>query len=143
MTLAPPKFKKAGQAAPGFSLLELMMAVALIGILASLSVMAFGGLSPTSEFQKNKRNAQEIAGLASTACAAGADFIVPGDERATIVNLRNGVTPTSGAFRGRIFIVPGLSDTDITGAMNFLTLSDSDLLYNQNGNSGGSIPLNN
>jgi prepilin-type N-terminal cleavage/methylation domain-containing protein len=142
MKSVPPKFKKASQAAAGFSLIELMMAVAIIGILANLSMMAFGGLSQTSEFQKNKRNAQEIAGLASMASAAGADFIVPGDERATIVNLRTGVTPTTGVFNGRIFIIPGLSDTDITGAMTFLTLNETDLLYNQSGNAGGSDQLN-
>ena len=141
MKLVPPQFKKASQSASGFSLIELMMAVAIIGIFASMAQMLFGGISDSALFQKSRRNAQEIAGLASTAGAAGADFIVLGDERATIVNLRNGVSPTSGAFSGRVFIIPGLTDSDITGAMQFLTLTDSDLLYNQSGNSGGADQL--
>jgi prepilin-type N-terminal cleavage/methylation domain-containing protein len=136
MTQVQPKFKKTGQAAPGFSLIELMMAVALVGILANLAMMAFGGVAQDAEFQKDKRNAQEIATLAATANAAGASFIVAGDERATIVNLRVGVSPTSGAFRGQIFRIPGVSDNEITGAMKFLTLNDTDLVYSQNGSSG-------
>ena len=143
MKLVPPKFKKTSQVAAGFSLIELMMAVALVGILANLAMMAFGNVSQTSEFQKDKRKAQELASLATMASAAGADFIVPGDEQATIVNLRTGVTPTKGAFQGRLFIIPGLSDTDITNAMNYLTLNGTDLLYNQNANGGGSEQLNN
>ena len=139
----PPKFKKISQAASGFSLIELMMAVALIGLMANLAMMTFGGVAQTSEYQKNKRKAQEIAGIAATASAAGADFIVPGDERATIVNLRNGVTPTKGVFNGRMFVIPALSDTDITNAMKYLTLNGNELLYNQNGNGGGSDQINN
>jgi len=134
--LVPPKFKKTCRATPGFSLLELMMSVALVGLLANLAMMALGRVPNAAEFQKNKRNAQEIATLAATACAASASFIVPGDKRATIVNLRSGVAPTTGAFRGYNFRVPGLSDTDITGAMSFLTLTDSDLVYAPNGSSG-------
>jgi len=133
MTLTPPKFKKASPSASGFSLFELMIAIAIISLFASMAQMVFGGINDSAEFQKNRRNAQEIAGVASTASAAGADFIVPGDERATIVNLRNGVAPTTGAFSGRTFIIPGLTDADITGAMNYLTLSDSELVYNQVG----------
>ena len=133
MSVLPHKNRSSSSA---FSLIELLIAVVIIGILANLAMMAFGGVPQAAEFQKDKRNAQEIATLAATASAAGASFIVPSDERATIVNLRNGVTPVTGIFKGRVFKIPGLSDIDLTGAMSFLTLTDTDLLYAPGGSSG-------
>ena len=130
------QFQATCKAPSGFSMIELMMAIAFISVFASIALMLYGKLNDTATFQKDRRNAQEIAGVASSASAAGASFIVPGDERATIVNLRNGVAPTTGAFKGRSFIIPGLSDADVTGAMRFLSLRDSDLLYIQVGSGG-------
>lgn len=119
--------------APGLGLMELLITICILAVVMNIAIMALGSARQGAEDQKDKRNAQEIASVAAMASAAGADFIVPGDERATIVNLRDGTTPTSGAFRGRVFRIPDMHDTEITGAMRFLALNDSILQYRMNG----------
>ena len=116
-----------------FSLVEMLTVIAIMGILASISIGAFGGARQGAVDQKDKRNAQEIASTAAIASAAGAQFLVPGDERATINNLRTGCTPSQGAFKGRLFKLSNLAEPEINGAMRFLALNDSELQYRLDG----------
>jgi type II secretory pathway pseudopilin PulG len=111
----------------------MLTVIAIMGILASISIGAFGGARQGAVDQKDKRNAQEIASTAAIACAAGAQFLVPGDERATINNLRAGCTPSQGAFKGRLFKLSNLAEPEINGAMRFLALNDSELQYRLDG----------
>jgi len=124
---------KSGRTHAGFSLMELLVTIAILGIIASMAVGAFGGARQGAVDQKDKRNAQEIASMAAIANAAGASFVVPGDERGTIENLRIGCAPTRGAFKGRRFQLPSLGEPEITGAMRFLALNDSELQYRLDG----------
>lgn len=135
MTTIAPNFKKSCPSAPGMSLMELLVTIVILGIIMSITVMSMGSSRQAAEDQKDKRNAQEIASVAAMANAAGASFIVPDDEQATIANLRDGTAPETGAFRGRIFRIPDMHDTEIKGAMRFLALNDSDLQYRQDGSS--------
>jgi prepilin-type N-terminal cleavage/methylation domain-containing protein len=136
MITTASKFQKACLSAPGLSLMELLITIAVLAVVMSIAIMALGGVREGAEDQKDKRNAQEIASVAAMANAAGARFIVPGDEKATIVNLRDGIAPATGAFRGRIFRIPDMHDAEIKGAMRFLALNDSMLQYRLDGSSG-------
>jgi prepilin-type N-terminal cleavage/methylation domain-containing protein len=122
-----------GRTRRGFSLVEMLTVIAIMGILTSISIGAFGGARQGAVDQKDKRNAQEIASTAAIASAAGAQFLVPGDERATINNLRTGCTPSQGAFKGRLFKLSNLAEPEINGAMRFLALNDSELQYRLDG----------
>lgn len=113
--------------------MELLVTITILGVLAVISIGAFGGVRQGAVDQKDKRNAQEIASVAAIARAAGADFVVPGDEKATIENLRNGTKPSSGAFKDRLFQLPSLGDPEILGAMRFLALQDAELQYRLDG----------
>lgn len=117
----------------GFSLMELLVTIAIMGVLSSLAVTALGGARQGAVDQKDKRNAQEIASVAAIANAAGAPFVVPGDEQATIENLREGCSPSRGAFKGKVFKLPSLGEPEILGAMRFLALNDSELQYRLDG----------
>ena len=116
--------------------MELLIVICILAVLVNIIVMSMGSARQGAEDQKDKRNAQEIASVAAMASAAGADFLVPGDEKATINNLRGGIAPATGAFSGRIFRIPEMQDAEITGAMRFLALKDTDLQYCMNGSSG-------
>ena len=111
--------------------MELLMAVAIIGVMASLVTLAFGGARQGAIEQRNRRNAQEIASTAATASAAGADFVVSGDEAATIANLAAGVKPNAGIFRDRVFKFAPMTTDEIEGAMHHLALVNTELVYNQ------------
>ncbi len=133
MTTSASNFKKSCSSAPGMSLMELLVTIMILGIIMSITVMSMGSARQAAVDQKDKRNAQEIASVAAMANAAGASFIVPDDELASISNLRDGTAPATGAFRGRTFRIPDMPDTEIAGAMRFLALNDSDLQYQQDG----------
>lgn len=113
----------------GFSLLEMLTVIAVIGIITSMALGIFGGASQAADEAKNRRNAQEIAGIASSASAAGVDFLVPGDEAATVNNLSVGRMASEGVFKNRVYKLPPMHETELQGAMQYLTLTDSELLY--------------
>lgn len=106
----------------------------IIGVIGSLAMMFLGGgLTDEAEKQRDKRNAQTIASLAAMASAAGAAYFEEGDEAATVENLRTGCSPASGLFKGRVFRLPPMSEEDITSAMQYLKMNDTDLLYDSSG----------
>ena len=110
--------------------MELLIVIAVIGVMANLVMLSWGSASQEATDMKDRRNAQEIASIAAMAGAAGADFVVDSDERATIQNLIDGVTPNSGIFKNREFKLPPLGDSAaVTGAMRYLTLNDKELIY--------------
>lgn len=126
--------RRNSRSAPGLSLVELLMAIMIIGIIGSLAMMFLGGgLSDEAENQRDKRNAQTIANTAAMASAAGAEYFVAGNEEATVQNLRDGCQPTSGIFKDRVFQLPSLTDAQIQRAMKYLKLNSTDLMYDSKG----------
>ena len=113
----------------GFSVLELLVVVILLGIGAKLAIAIFSDASQGADDAKNRRNAQEIAIVASSASAAGIKFLVPGDEVATINNLVLGKKASGGIFKDRIYKLPPMHESEIQGALKYLTASESGLVY--------------
>jgi len=109
--------------------MEMLIVVAIIGIMVNLVLFSWSGNNNEVVAIKNRRNAQTIASVASTASVAGADFVVEGDIPATVDNLKDGVAPTSGIFKGREFKLPAMAPAEITGAITHLRWSGTDLIY--------------
>lgn len=126
----PPKNWAAG----GFSLLELLAVVCLVGIFSSIALGWFGGNHRVViERVINQRNAQEIVSLGVYATMGGADFVVPGDKLATAVKLTGGVTGQQGVWKDKLFSLANLRPTDLPGALTFVKFDSGLLLYDPAG----------
>lgn len=120
----------------GMSMFEMLMVVAIIGVISSMIVPNISGTltSATREIH-DRRNAQEIVGLAMSAQAADAPYLEYGDLRATVENLIEGVEAPDGPFRGCVFRLENrLSERDLVAAMKFLELTSDELLLRIPGN---------
>jgi len=112
----------------GFSLFEMLLVVALIGIMTVIVVPTMTSHS-RYEAARNRRNAQEMTAICTSAQAAGINFVIPGDLEATIRNIIAGGTPSSGVFKGQSFRATGINEADAMKALGYLQLQGGSLLY--------------
>ena len=121
--------KTAKQRKSGFSLFELLFTVAILGLLGSVAIAAFGDQADAVENTRDRRNAQEIASVCTTASAAGLQFVTSDRLDATIRKIIQGAAPKGGAFKNRVFKVNLFAEADIAGAMRFLKIENGELLF--------------
>lgn len=111
-----------------FSLVELLVVVALMAIIASLAVPLIANTLGSAHTSKNLRNAQMLSALSTSAVAAG----YPGQTNVSdwIDILRDGFSVTN-IFGDEVayFKATDLSDQDVEGATNYLVISNSALVY--------------
>lgn len=110
----------------GFSLFEMLMVLSILGVMISLSVpMLFQTDSVYGV--RNRRNAQELCSTSAVAQAAGLDFVQQDSVMDTIRALVRGGMPSRGTMKGRLFVVPGLSEEDMQGAAKYLVIKNGEL----------------
>lgn len=112
----------------GFSLFELMVVVSVIGVLLALAIPMINQ-NDAIYAARDRRNAQELASISVMAQTAGLNFIEGEDVLETVRAIVRGGMPSRGAMKGRIFVVPGLSEEDIRGAARFLEIENGELRY--------------
>lgn len=119
----------------GFSLVEMLVVIAVIGIIAAIAVPNIGRINDSAKDARKRRNAQSLASIFSSAQAAGYDFskaggvttgTVLGSESLIIQAIITGASVTDpGPFQGTFFGVPGLNSTqavsETEGAAQYLT----------------------
>jgi prepilin-type N-terminal cleavage/methylation domain-containing protein len=93
----------------GFSLVELLIVIAIIGIMASIAIPLIGKLSDNTKVARAKRNAQNIASVFNSAYTSGAydSATLPTTVGTVIADLDAG-KEGSGSFVGTTFKVPGI-----------------------------------
>jgi prepilin-type N-terminal cleavage/methylation domain-containing protein len=114
----------------GFSLIELLTTIAILGVLSSIGLMSMGSVNQNVKDARNRRNAQELAFVCGNAQAAGVDFVKNSNVKRSVRNIVKGGTPPDGAFAGKFFGLPGLSKEDQVSAEKYLEIKNGSLNYN-------------
>lgn len=104
------------------------MVIAIIGVIAAMAVPMFGQ-NDAVYAARDRRNAQELCSTCMMAQAAELNFVQDDSVIDTVRAIVRGGMSVRGAMRGRVFVVPGLSDEDIQGAAKYLRVQDGQLMY--------------
>jgi prepilin-type N-terminal cleavage/methylation domain-containing protein len=116
----------------GFSLVELLTAIAILGILAFIALPTINLQLTEAKKIRAKRDAQTIASVAANAQAAGDPTIEQAtDLTAAIAKVRAGV-PGLGPFAHLKFAVPNLTRDTIAQASAYLTWENGKIHYTTN-----------
>jgi prepilin-type N-terminal cleavage/methylation domain-containing protein len=108
---------KARQKDGGFTIVELLVVIVVIGILAAITIVSYSGITARATTQSNKSNASSIASAAMVVYANTGAYPVPtatSSTNYTALNasdakmptgllINNGVGPTTGANTTLIF----------------------------------------
>ncbi len=105
----------------GFSLVEMLVVIAIIGIIAAIAIPNIGNLNQSAKDATAKRNAQTVASVLNAAVAAGASLGSPADGSAIIQLAMAGVSPSTGAFAGKTFTSGQINSTEIPAAAAYLS----------------------
>lgn len=120
----PPSSRRAG-----FSLVEMLTVIAVVGILVAVATVALGRINRAAADSKDLQNARQLATVCQCAQSAGVDFVDSGgDLQVTIRNIKTGAMGTKREFAGQVFCVP-IADQDIPGASRHLYLRAGLLIF--------------
>ena len=104
------------------------MFIAILGVMIGMVVPMF---TPNDAVYaaRDRRNAQELCSTCMIAQAAEVNFVQDNSVIDTVRAIVRGGMSMRGAMRGRVFVVPGLSEEDIQGAAKYLRVKDGQLVY--------------
>lgn len=103
--------------------------LAVIGVISSIAMTYYGDQHQAVVVARDRRNAQELVSVCTTAAAAGISFVSGNDPVQTARNIVRGQTVAGGAFNGKIFRLGGMSEADIESAAYYLDVRDGNLIY--------------
>lgn len=122
------RISKKDSACSAFSLFEVLLFIAILGVMVGMFIPLIGQ-NDAAYAARDRRNAQELCSTCMMAQAAELNFVQNDSVIDTLHAIVRGGMSVRGAMRGRVFVVPGLSDEDIQGAAKYLKLQDGQLLY--------------
>jgi len=112
-----------GRRGAGFSLVELLVTITVIGVVSMIAIPNFMGLSESARDAKDLRNAQMIVNVASSALAAG----YPAENFATkedvLDRLKEGISIRNGNVEVK-FSISEMDDMDIQSAGNYVEVAN-------------------
>ncbi|WP_395735384.1 type II secretion system protein [Prosthecobacter sp.] len=116
------------RARSAFSFFEVLMFVAIVGVMVGIAVPMISQ-NDAVYAARDRRNAQELCSTCMMAQAAQLDFVQGDSVMDTVRAIVRGGVSVRGAMRGRVFVVPGLSEEDMKGAAKYLQVRDGQLVY--------------
>ncbi|WP_345735443.1 type II secretion system protein [Prosthecobacter algae] len=118
----------------GFSLIEMLMTLSILGIMTSLALAWFGGDVGAVRQARDQRNAQTLCTLCQSVEAAGINLAAEESTALDVLRrLVEGVTIQKGALKGRTFQLPGLGKEELEAASRYITIQDGQVRYEPNG----------
>lgn len=119
-----PKSRSQG----GFSLVELILTITIIGVIAGIAVPIIQNVFQRGVEASARRNAQAIAGVASSAVAAGSTAINDASDKAAAVALLTTGVKGEGQFAENIFVIH-LEEEERAKSLKYLEFKDGELAF--------------
>jgi prepilin-type N-terminal cleavage/methylation domain-containing protein len=107
-------------AVKGFSLVEMLVVIAVIGVIAAIAIPSIGNINGAAKTTTDQRNAQSIIEVYQAGLAAGITWPAFTTSGGLVSDVVTGVKAGSGDFSGMLFQVPGIGTNDQASASAYI-----------------------